>query len=85
MISALTEDQVRLLMGLCGSAGAHSLCLAKKLVSSSISSSEVDELCELISNELMLNGIEESFEPNDYGHKLEHLLDAVNSTRLRES
>ncbi|WP_138411843.1 hypothetical protein [Stutzerimonas nosocomialis] len=81
----MTEDQVRLLMRICGSAGTHSLCLAKKLMSSSISSSEVDELCELISNEFMLNGIEENFEPNDYGRKLEHLLDAVNSGRLRES
>jgi hypothetical protein len=41
-----------------------------------------NELCDLISNEFMLNGIQESFEPNDYGKELERLLDAVNRGRL---
>lgn len=52
---------------------------------SSISSSETDELCELISNEFLLDGIQENFEPNDYGRKLEELLAAVNKVRLHEA
>ncbi len=47
-----------------------------------ISSNEIDELCELISNEFMMNGIQESYEPNEYGRELEKLLDAVNRGRL---
>lgn len=85
MISVLTEEQVKLLVSICRLAGAHPLSLAEKLMRSSISSNEIDELCELISNEFMLNGIEENFEPNDYGRKLEHLLDTVNRDRLREN
>jgi len=72
-------------VSICRLAGEKPLSLAEKLIRSSISSSEIDELCELISNESMLNGIEGNFEPNDYGRKLEHLLDAVNRDRLREN
>lgn len=80
----LTGEQAKLLMDICRSAGRHSLCIAEKLMNSSISSNETDELCELISNEFLLNGIQEDFEPNDYGEKLEELLDAVNKWRLHD-
>jgi len=85
MNAVLTEEQLRLLMNICGPAGGHLLSVLEKLMLSSISSSETDELCELISNELLLNGIQENFEPNDYGRKLEELLDAVNKGRLHEA
>ncbi|MBL3829142.1 hypothetical protein CU666_21765 [Pseudomonas syringae pv. actinidifoliorum] len=61
--------------------GALQLTLAEKFLSSSLSSSEVDELCELISNEFLMNGIQENFEPNSYGLELELLLDTVNRSR----
>ena len=64
-------------------AGAFQLALAEKLLNGSLSSSEVDELCELISNEFLMNGIEESFEPNSYGLELELLLDSVNRGRAQ--
>jgi hypothetical protein len=82
MSTSLTNDQLRLLLGICRSAGSFQVRLADKLLNEKISSSEIDELCELISNEFMLNGIQESFEPNDYGRELERLLDAVNRGRL---
>ena len=56
--------------------------LAEKLMTKKISSNEIDELCELISNEFIVNGIQESYEPNEYGRELEKLLDAVNRGRL---
>jgi len=74
----LTSAQWQLLVALCFLAGEFQLALAEKLLHGSLSSSEIDELCELISNEFMMNGIEESFEPNSYGLELELLLDAVN-------
>lgn len=55
--------------------------MAEKLLKISLSSREVDELCELISNEFMIGGIEDGFEPNSYGLELELLLDAVNRVR----
>ncbi|MEA9976445.1 hypothetical protein QN382_23505 [Pseudomonas sp. 10B1] len=81
MSSLLTNVQLQLLFALCFMAGEHQLTLAEKLLNGSLSSSEVDEVCELISNEFLINGIEESFEPNSYGLELELLLDAVNRGR----
>ena len=82
MISLLTSAQWQLLFSLCFMAGAFQQKLAEKLLNgSSSSSSEVDELCELISNEFLMNGVKESFEPNSYGLELELLLDAVNRGR----
>lgn len=81
MSRLLTSAQLQLLFALCFMAGELQLALAEKLLNGSLSSSEVDELCELISNEFLINGIEESFEPNSYGLELELLLDAVNRGR----
>lgn len=81
MSCVLTSAQWQLLVALCFLVGELQLELAEKLLHGSISSSEIDELCELISNEFMMNGIDESFEPNSYGLELELLLDAVNRRR----
>ncbi|GKQ44148.1 hypothetical protein PSTH1771_13380 [Pseudomonas syringae pv. theae] len=81
MSNLLTNAQWQLLFSLCFIAGALQLTLAEKFLSSSLSSSEVDELCELISNEFLMNGIQENFEPNSYGLELELLLDTVNRSR----
>lgn len=84
MSSFLTSAQWQLLFSLCFMAGALQLTQAEKmLLNGSLSSGEVDELCELISNELLMNGVEESFEPNSYGIELELLLDAVNRGRAQ--
>jgi len=57
--------------------------LAEKAIMGMLTSDEIEELCGLIFNEFMLNGITENFEPNDYGKKLEDLLDAVNKSRVQ--
>lgn len=82
MSSALTTAQWQLLVALCCLAGEPKLSLAEKLIYGALSSDEIDELCEVISNEFMMNGIEEDFESNSYGRELELLLDAVNRGRL---
>ncbi len=82
MSTSLSNDQLPLLLELCRSAGPLQLDLAKKLLNEELSLIERDELCELISNEFMMSGIEESFEPNEYGRELEKLLDSVNRGRL---
>ena len=81
MSSFLTSAQWQLLFSLCVMAGALQLTLAEKMLNGSLSSSEVDGLCELISNEFLIRGIEENFEPNSYGLELELLLDALNRGR----
>jgi hypothetical protein len=81
MSSLLTSAQLQLLLALCFMAGEHQLALAEKLLNGSLSSNEADEFCEFINNEFLINGIEESFEPNGYGFELELLLNAVNRGR----
>ena len=78
MSCTLTNAQLQLLVMLCSLGGDAQLALAEKLLHDSLASSEIDELCELISNEFLMSGIEENFEPNSYELELELLLDAVN-------
>lgn len=75
--------QKNLIITLCSDGDASKRSLAEKAINGILTSDEVEELCNLISNEFMLNGITESFEPNDYGKELENLLDAVNKNRLK--
>ncbi|MEA9393598.1 hypothetical protein SJI19_24275 [Acerihabitans sp. TG2] len=82
MKNVLTSAQWQLLLELCSLAGEFQLSLAEKLFYGTISSDEIGELCELISNEFLMNGIEENFEPNSYGRELEALMDVVNRRRL---
>ena len=44
--------------------------------------SEIDALCRIIDDEYLMAGIEENYEPNDYGRELGILLNAVNMPRL---
>lgn len=83
MKRVLTNAQWQLLVELCFLAGELQLTLAERLLHGSLSSSEMDTLCELISNEFLMNGIKESFEPNSYGLELELLLDDVNRKRSK--
>lgn len=78
MSTILTSAQWQFLIALCFLAGERQLAIAEKMSHGSASLSEIDELCELISNEFLMCGIKESFEPNTYGLELELLLDAIN-------
>ena len=80
---SLNDDQEKLLLKLFDSHGIKQFSENDKLTRKNLSKIEIDQLCELISDEFMLNGIEEDFEPNEYGRQLESLLDAVNRERLR--
>ena len=84
MSCTLTNAQLQLLVMLCSLGGDAQLALAEKLLHDSLASSEIDELCELISNEFLMSGIEENFEPNSYELELELLLDAVNRGRSED-
>lgn len=83
MNSMLTERQRALIKTLCAGGDGTQTYLNQKAIEGTLSDAEIDMLCELISNEMMMNGIEETFEPNEYGKELELLLDAVNGPRLR--
>jgi len=78
----LTATQQALLRKLCATGDGSNASLAVAAVAGTLKPEEIDVLCELISNEFMMNGILESFEPNEYGIELEALLDAINRSRL---
>jgi hypothetical protein len=83
MSSVLNDAQWQLLLELAYLAGEHQLSLTKEFIEGNLLSEETDELCEMISNGFLMDGIEQDFEPNAYGRELEYLLDAVNRERLR--
>lgn len=77
----LTDAQWQLLCLLCFLAGMRQKKIFDDLFESSSSSNDIDEICELISDEFLMHGLKEDFEPNNYGLELELLLDAVNRCR----
>lgn len=83
MSSLLTERQRELILALCASGDGEKKHLGEKAIAGTLLPDEIEVLCELISNEMMMNGIEETFEPNEYGKELESLLDVINRPRLR--
>lgn len=44
---------------------------------------DIEEICTVINEEFMMEGILPNFEPNAYGLELETLLDIVNRARIR--
>jgi hypothetical protein len=56
-------------------------CKASK--KNKLTMNNIDFLCKLINDEFIKNGIDENFEPNEYGHELENLLDEINRPRLQ--
>jgi len=83
MSNILNHYQQSLIVILCNGSDASIQSLAQKAIVGKLTSNEAEVLCSLISNEFMLNGINEDFEPNDYGKELEELLDAVNKNRIK--
>ncbi len=43
---------------------------------------KIDQICNWINDEFMMNGLAGNDEPNEYGLELEDLLDAVNRGRM---
>ncbi|CAI0911993.1 hypothetical protein [Serratia quinivorans] len=83
MSETLSLRQKNILSNLCNSHDVSNVLLVKKITDGSLTSSDIEELCKIISNEFMLNGITKDFEPNDYGVELEEILDFVNKSRIR--
>jgi hypothetical protein len=52
-------------------------------IKNKLTMNNIDFLCKLINDEFIKNGIDENFEPNEYGHELENLLDEINRPRLQ--
>jgi hypothetical protein len=84
MSMVLTERQSELIKTLCAGSEKEKVHFGENSISGMLLPDEIEKVCELISNEMMMNGIEETFEPNEYGKELEALLDAVNRARLHD-
>lgn len=79
----LTSRQQTIVRDLCMAGDGSKASLGVAAIAGALNPEEIDLLCELISNEFMMNGILESFEPNEYGKELETLLDSINRPRLQ--
>jgi hypothetical protein len=53
-----------------------------KLLNLQFEVSDVENICSIINNEFMMEGILPNYEPNEYGVELESLLDMVNRIRI---
>lgn len=83
MAYEFTSRQRDLIEKVCGASNLAPRHLAEKVFAGSLSFDEIEQICDLISNEMMQNGIDENFESNNYGRELELLLDIINGPRLR--
>lgn len=82
MTFSLTFEQRELLIFLRNkSGGVHAIAFESAL-QGSIDDVCMDRLCNLINEEFMMEGIDETFEPTQYGRKLESLLDVINRSRI---
>ncbi|AYR26761.1 hypothetical protein [Herbaspirillum rubrisubalbicans] len=82
MIVNLTESQKNLLKYLQGKLNDDKTEAFRCALQGNVEMLHVDTLCDLINQEFMMEGIDENFEPNQYGIELEELLDAINKPRV---
>jgi len=83
MSGHLTLEQQGIIRSIINNASPENIDLIEKATNGTLSTDEIDEMCDLISKEFMMNGINEDFEPNNYGRALEDILDIVNRKRLQ--
>lgn len=79
----LTEQQKAIVNSLRLKGPAESQNMLGELENGRVTVADIDELCTLINNEFLMEGILPNFEPNAYGLELEALLDVVNRPRIR--
>jgi hypothetical protein len=78
-----TERQKAILNSLLLKGSEKSQNMLGELENGRLTMANIEELCTLINDEFMMEGILPSFEPNMYGRELEALLDVVNRARIR--
>ena len=79
----LTEQQKKIVNSLRLKGLKESQPILGELENGQLSIADIEELCTLINDEFLMEGILPGFEPNVYGRELEALLDVVNSTRTK--
>ena len=79
----LTERQKAIVNSLRLKGSEESQNMLGELENGRLTMADIEELCTLINDEFMMEGILPSFEPNMYGRELEALLDVVNRARIR--
>lgn len=82
MTFSLTSEQRELLVFLKNKSGGMHAIAFESALQGSIDDICMARLCNLINEEFMMEGIDENFEPTQYGRKLENLLDVINRSRI---
>lgn len=79
----LTKQQKAIINSLRLKGSKESQNMLGELENGRVTAADIDELCTLINNEFLMEGMLPNFEPNAYGLELEALLDVVNRPRIR--
>lgn len=79
----LNDRQRKILEDLANRVTSDRALLLQRTLDDRVDVQEMDDLCGVISDEFLMHGIDENFEPNAYGKEVERLLDAVNKFRLK--
>jgi hypothetical protein len=62
--------------------GKNVPCLIRDIENNNLNFDQIEEACNLLGGEFLMNGIDENFEATSYGIEVEALLDVVNRPRL---
>ena len=77
-----TERQIEILKNLEKKLEPQDMYILTKTIEGSLPKSDIEAVCQIINNEYLMRGINDSFNPNDYGKELEILIDFVNRPRI---
>jgi hypothetical protein len=81
-MKVITSREIMILRRLREKLNGSDAELLENVINETLARNDVQRVCELINNEFLMKGIEEDYEPNEYGRELENLLDKVNAPRL---
>ncbi len=80
MTTSLSDRQKEIIERLFRDGSAQDVI--QKVLNEELSFSEIENVINVIHREFSLHGLLPNYEPNEYGRKLEALLDIVNRPRL---
>ena len=78
----MTDLQIKILMSLRDKGVPEDAALLDDVIHNRLDMNNIQRVCEIINDEYLLKGIEEDYSPNEYGRKLEEILNKVNALRL---
>ena len=77
-----TNRQIEILKNLEKEVDPQDMYLLTQAIEGLLPKNDIEAVCQIINNEYLMRGINESYSPNDYGKELESLIDIINRPRI---